>query len=792
MSEAVKVRLTHALLSMLLAAGLLLPLLGIMEPSFLSPTVLLWCAGIVLLFELASVNRITAFISAGAALAALALWLFALDGLLVISDFVLAVGLRFSGVHTTLPLIASSAVIITAVLVTLASCFACLRSASFLPAFLLCFVMILMIYLSGSEEVVPYFLPALLALLVILLTDRFPETPILPLLPVGALLVAGAFLLTSGGVGANPLRDKADELRQAVLDRLFFTEPRDVFSLSSEGFYPEGQDQLGGKPDPDETPVMQVSAPRTVYLRGVILNEYTGRIWRNTTGGRRYLRQSPRLSGKRALLFDEDRPARTVRNALCDPVTVSVRMLSDSASTLFVPQRIRELTPDGELVPYFSDSSELFVTRNLRAGDTYTVSAPLFQAGDSGLGTLIEVCSTLEDSHYEQIVETYTSLPEHLEEPVYALAREAASVASAPYDRALALQSWLSRTYRYTLDVDPQPSNLDFVTHFLMDTKEGYCTYFASAMTVLCRMIGLPARYVEGYIAEPNENGEAIVTGLSAHAWTEVYFKGFGWLTFDATPKHGSGSANGAGQDPEPSPTPTPTPTPTPPPTPTPSPEPEPESEPTPSREPDQAEESPTPESGAEDETPSPSPEPEEEPTPEQTPEESPDPSEDQDDELSSPPPDSSSEPPEGSGWPGSFPWLWLLLLLLLLAAVFRILTTSPGFRARRAKDEEAVFNVWTQEITDLLHAENLTRAKGESPMAFGRRVDRNALFSVSLGPVGECVSLIRYSRAEVNETDIGLVRDTSILLKDELSKPARLRYLFRRVFIPLKKRDSL
>ena len=90
------------------------------------------------------------------------------------------------------------------------------------------------------------------------------------------------------------------------------------------------------------------------------------------------------------------------------------------------------------------------------------------------------------------------------------------------------------------------------------------------------------------------------------------------------------------------------------------------------------------------------------------------------------------------------------------------------------------------------LHAENLNRGKGESPMAFGRRVDRNAFFSVSLGPVGECVSLIRYSRAEVNETDISLVRDTSILLKDELSKPARLKYLFRRIFIPLKKRDSL
>ena len=779
MSESVRVRLTHALLSMLLSAGLLLPLLGIMDPSFLSPAILIWCAGIVLLFELASVNRITAFIAAGAALIALGIWLFTMDGLLTVSDFVLAVGLRFTGVRTALPLVASSAVTITAVLVTLAACFACLRSVSFLPAFLLSFSMILLIYLSGSGEVVPFFLPALLALLVILMTDRFPETPVLPLLPVGALLVAGAFLLTSGGVGANPMRDKADELRQAVLDRLFFTEPRDVFSLSSEGFYPEGQDQLGGRPDPDETPVMQVSAPRTVYLRGVIMNEYTGRVWRNTTGGRRYLRQSPRLSSKRVLLFDEDLPARTVRNALCDPVTVSVRMLSDSASTLFVPQRIRQLTPGGELVPYFSDSSELFVTRNLRAGDTYSVSAPLFLAGDSGLGTLIEVCSTLDDSRYDEIVETYTVLPDHLEEPVYALAREASSVASAPYDRALALQSWLSRTCRYTLEVDPQPANLDFVTHFLMDTKEGYCTYFASAMTVLCRMIGLPARYVEGYIAEPNENGEAIVTGQSAHAWTEVYFKGFGWLTFDATPKRG-GSQGGSGADTEPSPSPSPTPSPSP------------EPEPTPSPEPDRPEEEPTPEAATSDDTPSPSPEPEEEPTPEQTPDESPAPSEDPDDTLPSPPPDRASSTPESPDQPGSFPWWWLLLLLFLLAAALRILLTSPSSRARRAKDPDAVFNVWTQEITDLLYAENLTRAKGESPMAFGRRIDRNALFSVSLGPVGECVSLIRYSRAEVNDTDIGLVRDTSILLKDELSKPARLRYLFRRVFIPLKKRDSL
>ena len=767
MSESLRVRLTHALLSLLLAAGLLLPLLGILDPSFPSPLLLLGCAGIILLFELACVNRVGSLVAAGFSLLILAVWLLAAGGLIVVSDVVLAVVLRFSGIMTALPLVASSAVPVLTVLVTLICCFACLRGASVLPASLLCFGMILLIYLSGSGEVVPWFLPALIALLLILMTDRFPETPLLPLVPVSVLLVAFAFLLTAGGIGSNPLRDKADEFRQAVMDRLFFTEPRDVFSLSSEGYYPQGQDQLGGKPDPDESPVMEVSTPATVYLRGVILNEYTGRSWRNTTGGRRYLRQSPRLAAERAALFDEDLPAPGVRNALCEPLTVSVRMLSDSASTLFVPQRVRDLIPGGELVPYFSRSSELFVTRNLRAGDTYSVSAPIFHAGDPGLGTLIEVCSTLADSRYDQIVETYTSLPSHLEEPVYALAREASSVASAPYERALALQSWLSRNFRYTLDVEPQPANLDFVTHFLLDTREGYCTHFASAMTVLCRMAGLPARYVEGYLAEPDENGRAVVTGLSAHAWTEVYFSGFGWLTFDPTPKRSAGSPNGTPPEPSPSP----------------SPEPEPESAPTPSPEPDdqerpdESEEEPTPDTGSSD------------PTPEPTPEPAPAPSNEPDDTPPSAPPEDETVPPEDSGRTGSFPWLWLLLLLLLLALILRIWFTSPAYRVRRAKNSEEVFDVWFQEITDLLHSDNLSRAPGESPMAFGRRVDRTAQFSVALGPVGECVSLIRYSTAEVTDTDIGLVRDTSLLMKSGLSRPALLRYWFRRIFVPLSRR---
>ena len=761
-------RLSHALLSLLLSAGLTLPVLGVLLPSIPFTSLILPVLLTVLFFEFAAINRVCTAVAAVLAAAGCAVWLFLLGGLPVVADVARAVSLRFMGVDAAIPLIQAPAAVLLSVVLTFVSCLACMRGFSFLSA-LLCVSVVLLLYLTGSEHLIPYLIPGLVAFLVLLVTDRFPETSLPALLPWILLIVVAAFALAGQGTGETDLTRRADDLRQQILDRLFFTEPRDVFSLSSEGYYPEGQEQLGGPPNPRETPVMEVSAPRTAYLRGVVLNEYTGRSWKNTTGGRRYLWNSARFSAEQQSLFNLLLPAEAVQNTLCAPQEVRVRMLSDSASTLFVPQRIRELSPGGDMVPYFSNASEVFITRNLQSGNTYSVSAPLFLAGDSGLGTLIEVCSTFDDPAYDRAVDDFTSLPSHLEKPVFDLAREVADAGESPYNKALALQAWLSRSFRYTLDVDEQPADRDFVTRFLLETKEGYCTYFASAMTVLCRMVGLPARYVEGYLAEPDENGRAVVTGLNAHAWTEVYFKGFGWLTFDATPKtRSSGNDDGgSGNDGENTPTPEP-------------PEPTPEPTPSPTPEPDVP---------GEDST-EPSPEPTPEPTPEPEPDPEPSPEPDPDSESSpEPSPDPSSAPdtpPEGGS---SFPWWWLLLLLPILLLLLRIRMTSPSFRSRRAKDEDARLDVWAQEIFELLRAENLTRSRDESPMAFCRRVDRQACFGVSLGPVGECLSLFRYSEAKASPQDVSLVQDTAILLKGELSSGARLRYLLRRIFLPLSSR---
>ena len=775
-SEKFSEKAVHLLLALLLCVGLLIPALHILLPGQPALPSLLLSALILLLLEAVSVTRLSALIASGLCLGLLGFWCLALGGVAWLSDLFIALSLHFTGQRAALPLMASEVSTALALVIGAVSWFATARKATYLPALVLCAAALMLVWLTGQSSLTPWLLFALAAVLLLLIRDRHEHSPLLRIFPWLALPLLLAFLIApKDGLVIAPLKEKADELRQMVLDRLFFTEPRDVFSLSAEGYYPQGSGQLGGKPELSDHPVLQVSAPRTVYLRGVVLNEYNGHAWRNTTGGRRYLWQSGALSRNRVRLFDQELPSLSSENTLTAPSGVSVRMLSESASTLFVPQRIRELTPGGGLVPYYSNSSELFATRNLQPGDTWSVSAPLFLAGDPGLGTLIDASSAFTDASWSSILETYTALPDHLEQPVFALAREIASAAATPYEKALTIQSWLSRNCRYTLEVEDHPANVDFVTRFLMETREGYCTYFASAMTVLCRMAGLPARYVEGYAADPDENGQAVVTGLNAHAWTEVCFEGFGWLTFDATPRqHRSGAGNGQG-----SPDPTPTPEPPPAEEPTQEPTETPSEEPTlpPEGAASAGEDTPTP-SPAQASPPEPTPDPDTAPT--ETPAS---PSE------APPEEDGRNEPPQEQE-PFSFPWLLILLAIFLLALGLRVYLTSPRYLEKKAGTESARFRVWAQELGDLLAADRQTRRTGETLMAFTRRLDREDRYSLSLSPAGECLSLIHYGAVRPLPEDTALLRESAQGLRRELSRTSRLRFWLRRLFLPLRKRD--
>ena len=120
------------------------------------------------------------------------------------------------------------------------------------------------------------------------------------------------------------------------------------------------------------------------------------------------------------------------------------------------------------------------------------------------------------------------------------LAAEITENAEGHYAKMQALTAYLRGTYPYAEDPAPLPENRDFVDFFLFEEKKGYCTYFATALAVMARTVGIPTRYVQGFIIPETADADGIyrLTGSSAHAWVEAYIPGLGWLPFEATPRY--------------------------------------------------------------------------------------------------------------------------------------------------------------------------------------------------------------------------------------------------------------
>ncbi|MEZ4400939.1 MAG: transglutaminase-like domain-containing protein [Kofleriaceae bacterium] len=108
--------------------------------------------------------------------------------------------------------------------------------------------------------------------------------------------------------------------------------------------------------------------------------------------------------------------------------------------------------------------------------------------------------------------------------------------ATTDYAKAVRLRDWLQGNLSYTLDLR-DPGGREPIDYFLFERKAGHCEYFASAFAVMGRAVGLRTRSVNGFLGgEWNEFDDYITVRPATPAWTEVYFEGFGWLTFDATP----------------------------------------------------------------------------------------------------------------------------------------------------------------------------------------------------------------------------------------------------------------
>src|SRR6266567_4665905 len=188
----------------------------------------------------------------------------------------------------------------------------------------------------------------------------------------------------------------------------------------------------------------------------------------------------------------------------------------------------------------------------------------VYSSSDSIVGRSYSVASVVVDPSQRQLaavpglVKTPALAPDLRLPPAYRttalkkLAVNNTAGQTTEFGKVNALATWLSGTqFIYSLAA-PQLSSAANLVSFLTKAKSGFCVQYAYAMTVLTRMLGIPARFVVGYTAGTRlRNGSYEVKNLDAHAWTEVYFPTLGWIRFEPTPAGGIKTAppgNGLGR----------------------------------------------------------------------------------------------------------------------------------------------------------------------------------------------------------------------------------------------------
>ena len=215
---------------------------------------------------------------------------------------------------------------------------------------------------------------------------------------------------------------------------------------------------------------------------------------------------------------------------IAEPTTISqtVHWLFDARLIRYTVGQPRQF--DQETTSYWRGQTDLArVVRTREEGQVYTAVSRHTNATAAALRT------APLDQIDPVILGRYTNLPSDLPERVGQLAQAIAGDQPTPYDQARALVAFLNQ-YPYTLDVGVPPAGRDVVDYFLFEAQTGYCDYYASAMVVMARSLGLPARLVVGYLSPPpDEAGVTTVRQIESHSWVEVYFAGYGWVEFEPT-----------------------------------------------------------------------------------------------------------------------------------------------------------------------------------------------------------------------------------------------------------------
>jgi transglutaminase-like putative cysteine protease len=286
---------------------------------------------------------------------------------------------------------------------------------------------------------------------------------------------------------------------------------------------------LQGRITLHEDPLFTVVAPDDLpYLRAATYDQYTGNGWRVSNA------DTEPLEGTSVEAASFGTPA--TRAQFRRPVLVEVELASTLAERrLLAPGEPLAADIDASLLvgAVGADVIGLVPDGRARAGDTYTAVGTVSAA-------TIETLASAGTNYPSWVRDRYLQLPDSLPPEVGTLAASVVDGSTNPYVAARRIEQFIRGNYPFDLEIADPPPLTDGVAYFLLEARRGYFDHHASAMAVMLRAVGVPARVAVGFALDSRdldaETKAYEVSGLRAWAWPEVYFAGLGWVEFNPTP----------------------------------------------------------------------------------------------------------------------------------------------------------------------------------------------------------------------------------------------------------------
>ncbi len=400
-----------------------------------------------------------------------------------------------------------------------------------------------------------------------------------------AIVVLVSSLLIYSSVYSNDIlqfdsiRRILDDISTKIMNNLFYEQ------------YETAEGAIGGlldgnileleTPNFRQLPVMSVETRTntTLYLRGWIGNTLTDNGWeiledddtdnyRDAVGDDfdqyTQMYDYTKLVSKRELLESNTNSDTSLLGFVYDTVTVKAKFTK--SLMLFLPVTGLDDDIEGEYSGIDSVGDKICFFENRRPnGNVYTVDTVVqnFYNSESYLdfkekqddyefmaNAVLNKTSDLneeeqfmydERQYRKYVEENYLILPENIEF-LSDLSQELTRDYDDDFSKALAVERYFKNNYNYSLNFAKHDGNVvEKIKYLIEESKTAYCTYYATAMTLMMRTMDIPARYVTGYhamVVPQNDKNEYVreILDEDYHAWVEVYFDGIGWVTFDPTP----------------------------------------------------------------------------------------------------------------------------------------------------------------------------------------------------------------------------------------------------------------